>query len=117
MLERSSSEPCIDGHFSLTRQLSLKKFLNTPKPPCRLPTAKPKSSGRVLTSLENLKVMEEREEKKREEARLKEERKRAREEKKKLKEALEKEKARNEELKSGKSNEHKSGTHTCTSKR
>lgn len=117
MLERSSSEPCVDKHFPMTKQLSLKKFLNTPRPPCRHPTEKPKSSGRVLTSLESIKIMEEREEKKKEEARLKEERKRAREEKKLLRETLEKEKkARNEVLKSAKkkpSNGHKLGMCTC----
>lgn len=61
--------------FPLKKQLSLKKILNSSRPPCRLPTAKPKSSGRVLTSLENLKMIEVHEKKNREEARLKEERK------------------------------------------
>ena len=92
LLERSSSEPCITEQFALKKQPSLKKFLCTPKAPSKLPTTKPKLSGRVLTSLKNMKMMEEHELKKKEEARLKEERKRAREEKKLQKEECEKEK-------------------------
>ena len=81
-LERSSSVPCITGHFALNKQLTLRKFLLTPRPPSKLPTVRPKLSGRVLISLENMKIMEERELKKKE-VRLKEECKKAREEKKK----------------------------------
>ena len=90
LLERSSSEPCISEHLTLKKQPCLRKFLCTPRPPSKIPTVKPKLSGRVLTSLENMKIMEERELKKKEEARLKDERKRAREEKKKQKEEHEK---------------------------
>ena len=96
-LERSNSEPslhkCSPMDFTLMdygmncflpaeKQPSLGKFLHTPRPPSKLPIHRPKSSGRVLTSLENLRMMEEREHKKKEEARLKEEQKKAREEKK-----------------------------------
>ena len=77
-LERSGSEP----NLHLVKQPCLGKFLHTPRPPSKIPTLKPKSSGRVLTSLENLRMMEEREQKKQEEARLKEQRKKEREEKK-----------------------------------
>ena len=70
----------------------LRDFLLIPRPPSKLPTVKPKLSGRVLTSLENLRMMEERELKKREDARLKEERKKVREEKRKQKEEREHEK-------------------------
>ena len=91
-LERSSSDPCISGHFALKKQQVLRDFLLIPRPPSKLPTVKPKLSGRVLTSLENLRMMEERELKKREDARLKEERKKVREEKRKQKEEREHEK-------------------------
>ena len=91
-LERSSSDPCISGHFALKKQQVLRDFLLIPRPPSKLPTVKPKLSGRVLTSLENLRMMEERELKKREDACLKEERKKVREEKRKQKEEREHEK-------------------------
>ena len=101
LLERSSSEPCISEHLTLKKQPCLRNFLCTPRPPSKIPTVTPKLSGRVLTSLENMKIMEERELKKKEGARLKDERKRAREEKKKQKEEHEKwKKARSSCLKS-----------------
>ena len=91
-LERSSSDPSIHKHsqkqFTLMeyrrncflpakKQPCLRDFLHTPRPLSKVPTQRPKSSGRVLTSLENIKIMEEHELKKKEEARLKEERKKA----------------------------------------
>ena len=63
----------------------LEKILQYPSPLSKLPTRKPKQSSRVLTSSENLKFIEEKQQKKDEEARKKEERKRAREEKKSCK--------------------------------
>lgn len=101
LLKRSTSEASLCGnslkrsHFTVMRrdtdcilplpvkkQPRLSKFLHTPRLPSKLPAVKPKSSGRVLTSLENLKMIEEREKKKAEDIRMKEERKKVREEKK-----------------------------------
>ena len=64
---------------------ALGKFLPLPVPPNKMPTKCGKSSGKVLTSKENLLMIQEREQKKLEEARLKAERKRLREEKAQLK--------------------------------
>ena len=60
-------------------------FLKTPQPPSNIPTVNMKSSGKVLTSIENIRKMEAREKEKQEKLRLKEERKKLREEKKKVK--------------------------------
>lgn len=60
---------------------ALSKFLRTPVPPSKHPTKNGKSCGKVLTSLEDMQIMEAREAAKQEKARLKEERKKAREEK------------------------------------
>ena len=76
-LERSGSEP----NLHVVKQPCLGKLLHTPRPPNKIPTLKPKSSGRVLTSLENLRMMEERERKKQEEVYLKEQCKKEREKK------------------------------------
>ena len=46
------------------RPSSLSHLLITPIPPCKTQVERKKSSGRVLTSLENLKLLEEKEEKK-----------------------------------------------------
>ena len=60
---------------------SISKFLHYPSPPSQLPTLKPKSSGRVLTSAENLKMIEQKQQEKEAKAKQKEERRRKREEK------------------------------------
>ena len=54
---------------------TLDKFLHLPVPPNKMPTKHGKSSGKVLTSQQNLLMIQEREEKKKEEAQLKAERK------------------------------------------
>ena len=59
----------------------ISKFLVLPKPPNQIPTKRGKSAGRILTSLENLQVLQQREKLKQEEALKKEERKRLRQEK------------------------------------
>lgn len=61
------------------------KFLSHPASQLKLPSIKPKSSARVLTSSENLEMIEAKEREKREKQELKEKRKREREEKKLLK--------------------------------
>ena len=60
---------------------SLSKFLRTLIPPSKLPTKNGKSCGKVLTSLENMQIMEAREAAKKAKERALEERKRARQEK------------------------------------
>lgn len=70
----------------------IKQLLIVPEHPSKLPTVHPKSSGRVLTSLENIQEIERKEEEKARKAREKEQRKKAREEKKKQKEDLKKKK-------------------------
>ena len=66
----------------------LSKYLITPTPPTKskAASARPKSSGRVLTSAKSIELMEEKERKKREKINEKEKRKWLREEKKKKKE-------------------------------
>ena len=65
----------------------ISELLSYPEPPSRVPTLNPKSCGRVLTSQENLLILEEKKLAKEEKEREKEARKRAREEKKSMKEA------------------------------
>ena len=60
---------------------TISKFLIRPDPPSSLPTKRGKSAGKVLTSLENIKQMQQREKEKQAAALMKEERKRIREEK------------------------------------
>ena len=66
----------------------LSKYLITPTPPTESKgaSARPKSSGRVLTSAKSIELMEEKERKKQEKINEKEKRKCLREEKKKKKE-------------------------------
>ncbi len=59
--------------------------MKTPLPPQRLPTKHGKKSGSVLTSTENLRIINIKEDEKKEQERLKAERQRIREEKKLLK--------------------------------
>ena len=65
----------------LPRTTTLSKVLSHPEPQLKPPVMQPKSSARVLTSLENLRALEEKERKKMEEQKLKEERRRERERK------------------------------------
>ena len=60
---------------------TISKFVMIPSRPSQLPTKHGKSAGRVLTSLENLQLIHEREKYKQEKALKKEEGKRLREEK------------------------------------
>ena len=64
---------------------TISKFLEIPRHPSQIPTKHGKSAGRVLTSLENLQLIQEREKQKQEKVLQKEERKRLREEKAKKK--------------------------------
>ena len=66
---------------------TLSKFLRTPMPPSKLPTKHQKSCGKVLTSVENMHIMEAREHDKQQKEKLKEERRKAREEKLKNKQS------------------------------
>ena len=78
-------------------------FLNYPSPPDRSKTFEPKSCGRVLTSAENLEIMNEKERekerKKEEKERKKEERERKKEERERKKEERERKKKEREEEK------------------
>lgn len=51
---------------------AVSKFLHVPSPPSRIPTYQPKSCGRVLTSAENLRILEEKQRIKMEKERAKE---------------------------------------------
>ena len=51
-----------DATLSMSfRSTSVRKHLSCPSPPSRIPSVKPKSCGRVLTSVENIKIIEEKE--------------------------------------------------------
>ena len=87
-VESSGSDYDLDACYISSQSQpvrSLSKFLRTPIPPSKRPTVNKKSCGKVLTSLENMQLMEAREAAKKEKARLAEERKKAREEKAKNK--------------------------------
>ena len=71
----------------LRKATSLSDFLVTPTPPSRLVTKRPKSCGRVLTSNENIRQLEEKEEKKRTALKEKGEQRKLREESKLQREA------------------------------
>lgn len=61
VLNRSVSEGDISGSSIIAlpkRSTSVSRFLNTPLPPCKIPTKHTKSCGKVLTSLENRKAIE-----------------------------------------------------------
>lgn len=96
----SCSSAC---YLPIHRVKSLKQFLMTPKPPYKEKQSRPKSFGRVLTSRDNIMLMEEREKQKQAKAREKEERKLAREEAQRKKLVLKEEKslARKEKQKCG----------------
>ena len=65
----------------------LRKFLTYPTSPSKLPTLKPKSSGRVLTSADSIRDLEEKKRKKEEKAIKKEENAKKREERSRKKKA------------------------------
>jgi hypothetical protein len=67
---------------------TLSKFLRTPMAPGEVPTKHQKSSGKVLTSVENMRIMEAREREKQQKAKLKEERRKIKEEKLRKKQFL-----------------------------
>ncbi len=89
--------PCSDANRSLTpekeevgvrvltRPTVLSKFLSHPAPQLKQPAKNPKSSARVLTSAENIRILEDKQRKKREQEEMKERRKREREAKRLLK--------------------------------
>ena len=92
-MERSMSESDI---YNVTDQKSmLRRFLNTPKQPSKFPVKHQKSSGKVLTSLENLHYLEERECQKKLEEKEKQQRKELRAKAKKAKEIQKKTRATN----------------------
>lgn len=64
----------------------LSRFLQQPTPPTRKFTARAKTSSRVLTSVESLKLMEDKEKEKKAKEAEKEQRKRAMEERKRIRE-------------------------------
>ena len=70
---------------TLRRPTLLSKLLSRSIPNLQPPTIKPKTSARVLTSAENLRILEEKKRKKDENEALKEERKRVREAKRLIK--------------------------------
>ena len=90
-LHSSSSEPDSDSstnrdlYMPTQRPTVLNKLLKVPLPPSKQPTKCKKSSGRVLTSAECVRIMEEKEREKELKARQKEQRQREREEKAKQK--------------------------------
>ena len=86
----------------------LRKFLTLPTPPSRLPTLKPKASGRVLTSADSLRALEEKQQKKDDKARKKEENAKKREDRAKMKEVARKEKAEQREKRQKKQNKQSS---------
>ena len=77
--------------------MSLCCLLVVPKHPSQQQPVKPKSSCKVLTSFENIKLLEEKKQKKELEIQEKEERKRLRDEKRKV--ALEEKEKRNQKKK------------------
>jgi len=92
-LNRSLSDSCLikispqsSCYLPVKRGRLLRKLMSTPRPPSQLPTKQKKSCGKVLTSREQLKILEDKEQKKQEEERQREERKKIREENKRIKE-------------------------------
>ena len=93
------ADPPIDRVLlPMTKSSAIKQFLSTPRPPPRQPS-KPHSSGRVLTSYENLQILKEKEQQKLEKEKLKLKQKQEREQKKKDKEEEKKERLRLKEEK------------------
>ena len=84
-LSNSEKETAVPARVSLRHATSISNFLVPNIPPNELPTKHTKSAGKILTSMENLQLIEERQKKKQEEAQKKEERKRKREERARLK--------------------------------
>jgi len=57
----SSEAESEEVHLPLSMQPSLAKFLHFPSPPSKIPVFDNKASARVLTSSENIKLIEEKE--------------------------------------------------------
>ena len=80
-----SDAPKRDGcYLALKRGRVLTKFVSTPRPPSKIPVKNKRSCGRVLTSREQVRIIEEKAKKKEQLEREKEERKKKREEAKKV---------------------------------
>ena len=75
----SSVKRCV--YMPMKRTTAINRFLKTPLPPSKQPTRHEKSSGRVLTSAECVRIMEEKEKAKELKEKQKEQKRRAREEK------------------------------------
>lgn len=83
-LSNSEAYSTAPARVPLRHATSVSNFLIPNVPPNELPTKHTKSAGKVLTSMENLQLIEERQKKKQEEAQRKEERRRKREERARL---------------------------------
>ena len=81
----SEADSTAPARVPLRHATSISNLLIPNIPPNEQPTKHTKSAGKVLTSVENLQLIEERQRKKQEEAQKKEERKRIREERARLK--------------------------------
>ena len=80
-----SDAPKRDGcYLALKRGRVLTKFVSTPRQPSKIPVKNKRSCGRVLTSREQVRIIEEKAKKKEQLEREKEERKKKREEAKKV---------------------------------
>ena len=88
--ESSDVDTSVDkiSYSQAKRSTAINKFLNPPLLASEQPTKHVKSSGRVLTSAECIKNMEEKEQAKQQKAQQKEQKKKAREEKRKEKAVL-----------------------------
>ena len=84
-LDGSPVSVCSCSYVQMERTTAINKFLKAPVAPNKQPTKYVKSSGRVLTSAECIKEMEDKERMKQEKAQLKEQKQKAREEKKREK--------------------------------
>ena len=73
LLTDCDSDPTAEKPQSMIYCSQTKQFLKTPRPRPKVKTDKIKSSGRILTSLENIKLMEAKEKEKAEKAKLKQE--------------------------------------------
>ena len=88
-----SVDNSFQGSVPLRRATSVSNFLIPPLPPSKMPTKHGKSSGTVLTSIENIHMINEKERGKKEKAQVKEEKRLERERKAKLKRELKQKKA------------------------
>lgn len=84
-LSKESHAPEQNFFLPLRSSTSISKSLKPPVPPSKITTKHPETSGRVLTSIENIKQMDIKQKEKEETARIKEEKRKLREEKRRLK--------------------------------